>query len=492
MKKLDGRKIQEGAELVFKLWFYLYVILSTCNLTYGTRIVSVCMWPMLLLGAALLLVRFIKIKDYIKMPLLWILILMFLSYLFTMATNLQYESKNGLVTMVFWLFYFGLLYPVRTQDSQSRIKKEFEIMAAVHIGYVLVMTVISMGMMLAGYASSYIDTNNGNYEVVSGFCYGRLWGAYQDPNLGAIVCCTAMILCVYFIRKTSRKWLKGILGVMIALFIVYIAFSDSRNGLLSIGIGMMAYVFFRLYYKDRSWKKQWVHLALALLIGAACFLLPQAIKYSYNAAADYMEESAQAEKKASTAKKNTEKASAANKKAKVTPTPQPKKEVTKVQRNYSMEGDISNRRLDIWKSAVEVALSRPATGTSFSGIVPYAKANLPETYIVNNDHWDYSTMDNEVLNVFVSQGFPGLIILILLAVCAIRFVFTRIWSLNFEDFKMAAVLLTCIVMLCVSCMFQATMFYQNSPDANMFWMFLGYLVFMLSNVTKGRGKVEEK
>lgn len=486
MEKGTMTKIQERAELVFKLWFYLYVILSTCNLTYGTRVVSVCMWPMLLLGAVLLLVRFIRIKEYIKMPLLWILILMFISYLFTMATNLQYESKNGLVTMVFWLFYFGLLYPVRTEDNQGRVKKEFEIIAAVHIGYVLVMTIISMGMMAVGYESSYIDTNNGNYEVVSGFCYGRLWGAFQDPNLGAIVCCTAIALCIYFILKTSRKWLKGLLGVMIALFVVYIAFSDSRNGLLSIGIGMMAYVFFRLYYKDRQWKKQWVHLALALLIGAACFLLPQGIKYSYNAAADYIEESAQAEKKSSGS------SSTAKKKTTVTPTPKPQKEVTKVQRNYSMEGDISNRRIDIWKSAVEVALSRPITGTSFSGIVPYAKENLPETYIVNNDHWDYSTMDNEVLNVFVSQGFPGLIILILLVVCAVRFVFTRIWNLAPEEFGRAAVLLTCIVMLCVSCMFQATMFYQNSPDANMFWMFLGYLVFMLNGATKGRGKVEEK
>ena len=192
--KQNIQKIQEGAELVFKLWFYLYVILSTCNLTYGTHIVSWCMWPMLVLGAVLVLARFIRIKDYIRMPLLWILILMFASYLFTMATNLQYESHKGLVTMVFWLFYFGLLYPVRTGDDTGRVKKEFTLMAVVHIGYALLMTLTSLGMMAVGYSSSYIDTNNGNYEVVSGFCYGRLWGTFQDPNLGAIVCCTAIAL----------------------------------------------------------------------------------------------------------------------------------------------------------------------------------------------------------------------------------------------------------------------------------------------------------
>ncbi len=500
--KQNIQKIQEGAELVFKLWFYLYVILSTCNLTYGTHIVSWCMWPMLVLGAVLVLARFIRIKDYIRMPLLWILILMFASYLFTMATNLQYESHKGLVTMVFWLFYFGLLYPVRTGDDTGRVKKEFTLMAVVHIGYALLMTLTSLGMMAVGYSSSYIDTNNGNYEVVSGFCYGRLWGTFQDPNLGAIVCCTAIALSIYFLMQTSRKWLKALLSLFILLFVVYIGFSDSRNGLLSLGIGMTAFVFFQLFYKERSWKKQWLHLAAALAVGIVCFLAPQGIKYSYNAVVSQaqqkeqqktQEETVKKEKEAAvekdavqkdTAEKNTD----TTKKAAVTPTPKPKKPAEKVERNYSMEGDISNRRFDIWKSAVEVALSRPITGTSFSGIVPYAKENLPETYIVNNDHWDYSTMDNEVLNVFVSQGFPGLIILIVLVVCAVKFVFSRIWKLGQKDFWRASVLLLCIVMLCVSAMFQATMFYQNSPDANMFWMFLGYLVFMLNKEVKAETK----
>ena len=40
-------------------------------------------------------------------------------------------------------------------------------------------------------------------------------------------------------------------------------------------------------------------------------------------------------------------------------------------------------------------------------------------------------------------------------------------------------------------MFQATMFYQNSTDANMFWMFLGYLVFMLKEIpAKNSEKVQ--
>lgn len=526
------------AEIVFKIWFYLYVILSTCNLTYGREIIAAFMWPMLLLGAGLVVYRLIHIKEYIHMPMLWILILLFASYLFSMVTNLQYESKNGLVTMVFWVFYFGILYTFREDDSQDRVRKEFERMAGVHILYALVMTLISLGMMAAGYSSSYIDKNNGNYEVCSGFHDGRLWGAFQDPNLGAIVCCTAIALCLYFIWKRKEKIWKAVLAVFILLFLLYIAFSDSRNGLVSIGTGMAAYAFFRGFYRERRWKKQWINLAAAVLVGAVCFFIPEGIKYTYNYAveqqaqqreeADSAQNSNSAEKQpettagadsekkeaaaasqekgagesssgeSSAAESSTPESSATESGAPESTAPEKspsgkteKPEAAPVKRNYSLEGDISNRRFDLWKSAAEVALSRPLTGTSFPGIVPYAKENLPDTYIVNNDHWDYSTMDNEVLNIFVSQGFPGLLILAALAAAVLRYIFTRIWKLDKAGFFRALTLLTCIIMLTASSMFQATMFYQNSTDANMFWMFLGYLVFMLKDDPKKTEKKEQ-
>ena len=120
MNSTKTMKRLSQAEIVFKLWFYLYVILSTCNLTYGKEIISICMWPMLLLGAGLVLYRLIHIKEYVRMPNLWILILLFVSYLFSMAANLQYESKKGLVTMVFWKS-FSLPGSLRSPGSRSQV-----------------------------------------------------------------------------------------------------------------------------------------------------------------------------------------------------------------------------------------------------------------------------------------------------------------------------------------------------------------------------------
>ena len=69
--------------------------------------------------------------------------------------------------------------------------------------------------------------------------------------------------------------------------------------------------------------------------------------------------------------------------------------------------------------------------------------------------------------------------------------FSRLWKLDKAEFHRALILLTCIIMLTASSMFQATMFYQNSTDANMFWMFLGYLIFMLKDNPEKADKKEQ-
>ena len=75
-----------------------------------------------------------------------------------------------------------------------------------------------------------------------------------------------------------------------------------------------------------------------------------------------------------------------------------------INRGYSMEGDISNRRLAIWRSGLELGLTRPVTGISFPAVVAYAKEHLPDTYIISNDLWEFNTFDSEPVNIFVSQG----------------------------------------------------------------------------------------
>ena len=76
-------------ELIFKIMFIIYVILSSNNLTYGKNVISYVMWPMILLGCILLLYRIFNWKRYIKMPLLPIFVCFAGSFLLSMLINYQ-------------------------------------------------------------------------------------------------------------------------------------------------------------------------------------------------------------------------------------------------------------------------------------------------------------------------------------------------------------------------------------------------------------------
>lgn len=71
--------------------------------------------------------------------------------------------------------------------------------------------------------------------------------------------------------------------------------------------------------------------------------------------------------------------------------------------------DISNRRFDIWKSAVEIFKTSPVFGISRANILPYVDDNLPDSYLVTNEYMRFDSMHNMFFEILVSQGAVGLI-----------------------------------------------------------------------------------
>ena len=198
MKILSNSALRLRIETVFKVLLLFYPMLGACNLTYGTPIISVVMYPTFLLGGLLLLWRLLLAKQFLRSSGLPLLILLLLSYLLSTAMNIAYLSTTTVSTFILWCFYFLLLFledPARTKTDMAR---EMRLMAALYLVYVTVLLIISLVMFFTDYTYVYRDPDNANYEVASGFFAGRLWGAFQDPNLGAILCCIAAVFSVYF------------------------------------------------------------------------------------------------------------------------------------------------------------------------------------------------------------------------------------------------------------------------------------------------------
>ncbi len=67
-------------------------------------------------------------------------------------------------------------------------------------------------------------------------------------------------------------------------------------------------------------------------------------------------------------------------------------------RHENIEKDATNGRISLWKSAVEVWQTSPIYGAGYSTFISYAKEHVPETYAVNNEVGDYTSMHNAFFN----------------------------------------------------------------------------------------------
>ena len=145
-------------------------------------------------------------------------------------------------------------------------------------------------------------------------------------------------------------------------------------------------------------------------------------------------------------------------------------------REEEYQGDISNRRLDIWKSALDIFATSPAFGVGHNTILAYVEQNLPDSYLINNDHMRFESMHNTFLDVLVAQGAVGLILYLMMA---IGFFVTIIkhWEkicqvTNGESYALFAIL---IAMVAAS-FFLSEIVYVCSPMSFLFWMALGSLM----------------
>ena len=144
-------------------------------------------------------------------------------------------------------------------------------------------------------------------------------------------------------------------------------------------------------------------------------------------------------------------------------------------RQDDLKDDISNRRFDLWKSCTEIFLSKPVFGVSFYALKQYALAEMPETYLVNNDQSKFNNAHNFIFNILAGQGIFGISIFLSFAMFAVYYILKNLSKVDNKNYEYICILLTCIVAALTSGMFLSDVVYVNSPTSIMFWLFLGYI-----------------
>lgn len=434
-------KIEYYFEWVFKVGLLVYALLSFNSLCYGKSIISLVLWPVILLGGILLLIKLRYWKEWIRTPSIILLGLFLVSYIISMVVNIEYGYKEGIIKLVFLVFYFFILYTKRNGTTKEYIEREIKVLGGILSLYMFVCVLISFGFMIMGYTK--VETIENGWDIGIGFLWGRLWGVFTEPNYASVFATVVIFLSFFFWKQTNNGVLKGMLIVNDVLQLLYIAFTDSRTGRVALGVGTAIFVFNYLNYRRlNSEKGKKIKLYMVIIVPIVAFIIggmaPKWITTLYNYARE------------------------ANNEWDKT-----------VDRGYDLSEDVSNRRFDIWCSGLEVWSTTPIVGTSYTNVLPYTQENCPDTYMINNSaEKNFSSIHNEVLNILVGQGVIGLVVFLAFFFWVVSRYIKYFFKLK-ENILFNNVIVSCMAVATAGAMFLTGMFYSNSPVAIFFWIFLG-------------------
>ncbi len=459
-------QILPKAETVFKICYLLLVLVSFNSLVAGSAFLSVLNYVLTAFGAVLLLLRAFHFKQYLNSGSSVLLVLFCVSMAVSALLNRKYGIMENVQAMVWTTLQFGMLYLCDIKRSAVEYKREFIILASVFSVYVLLANIVSIAMFFAHYGVFGQFSYNGN---IIGFVWGRLWGVYADPNNGSVMCVASVVLCICAwtaIPAKTKKAFKTFLFVNILLDYCYLILSDSRTGMVCALIGVAFALFFCLSAKPLGKKelkpilKSCICIVLAVVLSVALYFISQLMKRGYNYTVGRI-----IEMRADDPDFNEDDLHVS---------------LITGRDSADTESDISNRRFDLWKSGIEIWKTSPIVGVSQRNITPYAKDVLPNTYLVNNDMGEFDSTHNMFLDVLVSQGAVGILLLLAFFVCVAVLIIRRFLCVEKNRASLYhIVLFSVLVVFACSCMFVLDVLYLNSAATVMFWSSLGYLVHSL-------------
>lgn len=459
-------RVFQLSEFVFKISFLLYGLATYNSFTAHTKVVSVFLMTAVATAGISLIYRLLNYKHFIHNKVFWLSMAFLVSYLITFALNIQYANVNGLKTLVFFGMVFCLLLATDDRKRLDDRKGEMRIVFSVFSVYMFLASLASLAMMAFGYGEI---VKRNNVSIISGFVWGRLWGVFIDPNYASVLAAMAIIISLYALWKFKKPLGRVVHILNIVIQMLYISFSDSRTGLVvAIAASLIfsfCYFLTRDFHVKKTLAKNALCVLLAILVGAMGFLSIKVINKSYNAVISSISENAPDEEAEDAMDK------------------------FKLGRESDTEQDFSNRRFDLWESAIETVKLKPVFGVLYDNLVDFVQDNLPETYLVNNDHGVFNNYHNIFFNVLVGQGIIGVLLLFALIICAGLKLLKALYSaFKTQHYALCVLMFTLLVSILLSSLFVTDIFYTTSPNMMMFWYLLG---IMLAVKTKEGEKIDK-
>ena len=144
-----------------------------------------------------------------------------------------------------------------------------------------------------------------------------------------------------------------------------------------------------------------------------------------------------------------------------------------------MEGDVSNRRFDLWNNAFELFKTSPIFGISFGNNVTYAEEKLPNCYMLTNGFAVFDAFHNMFMDLLSSQGIVGTIMFLLIMISSLIYILKNYKFIKDEDILKCIALFSGCITIVASSMFVSEILYVNNETTVVFWTLWGFLIYFI-------------
>ncbi len=455
----------EKAASLFKYCYVIHILLAFNTLLVDKSILNVTSAIVLVLGVVCILYRLLHIKNYIRYPFVILYILFLVLFGVSCLYNIHYGVTENAKIFMWMTFQFGLLYAFDLKKDEEKVRKEFQISMFLIIGITSVMNLISMIMMFVNYCG-YCILDDGRSFLIGVAYWGRLYGIHTDPNYGSVLSVIALIAGIYFFLKLKKTWQRVLMIISAALQAMFIIFSASRTGLVATCVCMLLFWFMYSLHK----KKKIIRACIVAVVAVVVVLgVNKGVVAGYNFTVTQISKHQEEHKKPE--KEDDKK----------------KDEMVKLGRKEELEGDVSNRRFDLWKNAVDMAKTSPVVGVSFGNFIPYAEENLPDCYMISNDFATFNAFHNMFMDLIASQGIVGFVVFIVIILSSLWYLLKHYKTIPEADKPTCAFLFSACAAMLASSLFVSEILYVNNQVTVLFWTLWGFLIYFVKKGEQQKG-----
>lgn len=436
----------------FKIIFLLWALVHYLGL--GQYITSYAS-PVILLWGGLLIIKNIFI-DRVNFSMKYtILIYAFLaSYVVTIFINRDLNFLGNTKTLI-WasIMMIALFINDYNKDKEQILRDISRISRAVVIASLIIS---GISLLLFFFNINFWITRVDGPQIPQGYYAARLWGIYVDPNQSCNVALISLALsCVLLLRKTLLNKIILILNILVQYLLIVL--SGSRGGEIGLAfflIGVL-YLVIEKIFKDKIKGITFrviVSVALSIVLTV---VLMGTLSITRRGLA-LIPETASGIKSSISSKE--------------------KEETTHITVDRP-DVETSNGRVQLWTDGLKLSKNFPVFGVGDRNIMIVAQKLMPGSSITKQ------YVHNGYIHALLSGGAVGLLIIMVLigdiAIVSIKNILNKKKYIN--EYYIYSTIVIMLGAILLTAVFLTEIFYQNSFTAAIFWIFMGYIVYLNKN-----------